>query len=257
MPASGADGEAQAAPYDCRGEFFRFADLVLREYERLKEDLSELKGSQKGRLTVAAPFTTLYHLFPEKLKEYAEQFPQVELTLLDRPQESVIELVQDGEADFGFALESVVPKDLLAIRWKEVETVLMVPPGHPLTAAHPVTLEQLVKYPLILPPRYIKYSGRSALEEQLSALGLDYRVVMESSNVELSSVYVEMGLGISLATVVLDLPALKARKLEFLPLTHYFKPDFIALVMRKDQVVATYKRAFLSALLGKSVFPGA
>jgi len=57
--------------------------------------------------------------------------------------------------------------------------------------------------------------------------------------------------------VVLDLPALKARKLEFLPLTHYFKPDFIALVMRKDQVVASYKNAFVSALLGKAVFPGA
>lgn len=237
--------------------FFRFAELVLREYESLKEDLTELKGSQKGRLTVAAPFTTLYHLFPEKLKEYSEQFPQVELTLLDRPQERVIELVRDGDADFGLALESVVPKDLPTIRWKGVETVLMVPTGHPLTAANRVTLEQLVKYPLILPPGHIKYGGRAALEEQLSALGLDYRVVMESSNVELSSVYVEMGLGISLATVVPDLPALKARKLEFIPLAHYFKPDFLALVMRKDQVVASYKYAFVSVLLGRSVFPGA
>jgi hypothetical protein len=29
------------------------------------------------------------------------------------------------------------------------------------------------------------------------------------------------------------------------------------LVMRKDQLVASYKNAFVSALLGRSVFPGA
>jgi hypothetical protein len=39
---------------------------------------------------------------------------------------------------------------------------------------------------------------------------------MESSNVELTSVYVEMGLGISLARVVMDLPALKRRLLDFM-----------------------------------------
>ena len=27
-------------------------------------DLNELKGIQKGPLRIAAPFTTLYHLFP-------------------------------------------------------------------------------------------------------------------------------------------------------------------------------------------------
>jgi len=233
--------------------FFRFAELVLEKHDRLKEELSELKGSEKGRLKMAAPFTTLYHLFPEKLREYAARFPQVELTLLDRPQEKVIELVRSGDIDFGFALESIVPKDLATIRWKKVETVLMVPVGHPLTAAQPVTLKQLASYPLILPPGNLKYTGRSALEEHLGKLGLEYRIVMESSNVELSSVYVEMGLGISLATVVMDLPALKVRKLEFLSLDHYFEPDHIALVMRKGKVVASYKKAFVSALFGEAV----
>ena len=76
---------------------------------------------------------------------------------------------------------------------------------------------------------------------------------MESSNVELSSLYVETGFGISLATVVRDLSALRQRKLEFLSLDHYFKPDYIALVMRKDKVVVSYKRAFVNTLFGEPV----
>jgi DNA-binding transcriptional LysR family regulator len=236
--------------------FFRFAELVLTAYDGLKDELGELMGLAKGQLTIAAPFTTLYHLFPEKVKEYTSQFPQVELTLLDRNQDKVIELVKEGDVDFGFALESVIPQDLVSIRWQRVETVLMVPTGHALAALRRVTLSDLAAHPLILPPRSLKYTGRSSLEEQFRQLGLNYRIVMESSNVELSSVYVEMGLGISLATIVRGLPATRERRLEFLSLNHYFEPDHIALVMSKDKRVASYKRSFVNVLFGKSVALG-
>jgi DNA-binding transcriptional LysR family regulator len=85
-------------------------------------------------------------------------------------------------------------------------------------------------------------------------LGVDYHIVMESSNVELSSLYAEMGLGISFATVVKDLPELKNRKLEFLPMDHIFKPDYIALVMRKDKTLIPYKDAFVKILFGEAFF---
>jgi DNA-binding transcriptional LysR family regulator len=233
--------------------FFRFAELVLAKYDGLKEQLDELMGVPKGQLKIAAPFTTLYHLFPEKIREYTRQFPQVELTLLDRSQDKVIQLVKEGDVDFGFALQSKIPKDLVSIRWERVETVLMVPTGHPLAALQRVTLSDLAAYPLILPPRNLKCMGRSTLEEQFRLLGLNYRIVMESSNVELSSVYVEMGLGISLATIVRGLPAMRERKLEFLALDHYFEPDYIALVMNKDKVVASYKNSFVNVLFGQPV----
>jgi DNA-binding transcriptional LysR family regulator len=231
--------------------FLKFSESVLKGYEDLAGDLSELKGAQRGPLKIAAPFTTLYHLFPGNLKAYLERFPQVELTLLDRPQGKVVGLVRDGEVDFGLALESIVPKDLVFIRWKRVETVLMVPQGHALVQVRRITWRQLAKYPLIVPPRDLKHTGRIALEEHFQKLGLTYRIAMESSNVELSSLYVETGLGISLATVVRDLPVLKQRKLEFLGLDHYFKPDHLALVMRKDKVVVSYEKAFVNTLFGE------
>jgi DNA-binding transcriptional LysR family regulator len=235
--------------------FLEFCQSVLKGHEQVAGDLSELKTVQKGPLKIAAPFTTLYHLFPELLRDYLVRFPRVEPTLLDRPQGSVVKLVREGDADFGFALESSVPKDLAFIRWKRVETVLMVERGHPLGRLKRVTWKQLAKYPLILPPKDLRYAGRVALEERFEKLGLACRIAMESSNVELSSLYVEMGLGISLATVVRELPALSRRKLEFLSLDHYFKPDHIALIMRKDTAAAAapYKRAFVNVFRGSEV----
>ena len=235
--------------------FFAFAESILESYKSLREDLHELKGSQKGRLKIAAPFTTLYHLFPEVLKEYTERFPQVELTILDRSQQTVIELVKSGDIDFGFTVESEVPGDLAPLRWKKVETALMTPIGHPLAKMRRVTLKQIAQYPLILPPKNLRFTCRRMLEERLQKLGLDYQIVMESSNVELTSLYVEIGLGISFATIVRDLPALKQRRLEFLPMNQLFKPDYIALVMRKDKTLGSYKSSFINILLGESALP--
>lgn len=232
--------------------FLKFSETILERHSSLIEELNEMKGNQKGRLRVAAPFTTLYHLFPLALKHYIIQFPNVELTILDRSQQDILSLIKNGDIDFGLVLESIVPKDLTALRWKKVRTVVITPVGHPLANAKRVTLKQIGKYPLILPPINLKY--RSNLEERFQKLGIDYHIVMESSNVELSSLYVEMGFGISFATVVKDLPELKKRKLEFLPMDHLFKPDYIVVVMRKDKTLISYKEAFVKILFGEAFF---
>jgi len=226
--------------------FFKFSETSLKRYQSLTEELNELKGLQKGLLRMAAPFTTLYHLVPFALKTYITQFPNVELTILDRSQQHILELVKNGDIDFGLVLESNVPKNFTSLRWNKVRTVLMTPLGHALTKAKRVTLKQIGKYPLILPPINLKY--RSNLEERFQKLGIECHVIMESSNVELSSLYVEMGLGISFATIVTDLPELRKRKLAFLSMDHLFKPDHIVVVMRKDKTLVSYKKAFIKIL---------
>jgi len=232
--------------------FFKFSETILERHASLIEELNEMKGIQKGRLRMAAPFTTLFHLFPLALKHYTIKFPNVELTILDRSQLDILDLVKNGDIDFGFVLESIVPKDLAALRWKKVRTVVITPVSHPLVKEKRITLKQIGKYPLILPPVNLKY--RSNLEERFQKLGIDYHIVMESSNVELSSLYVEMGLGISFATVVKDLPELKKRKLEFLSMDHLFKSDYITVVMRKNKTLISYKDAFIKILFEEALF---
>lgn len=230
----------------------QYVESVLQGRERLIEQLSDIKATPKGTLKLAAPFTTLYHLLPATLKEYTHLYPEVELTILDRPQHESIGLLKEGEIDLCFALESLVPKALQSLRWLRVETVLMTPQGHPLAKVDKVTFEQLARYPLILPPKQMGTGCRQRLEKELARLGLRCRIVMESSNVELSSVYVEMGLGISFATVVRELPVLAQRKLQFLPLDHYFEPDCICIVTRREKKLLFYQQDFLDLLLRKS-----
>ncbi len=234
---------------------FAFAGEVLARFEGLKEELQEIQGLPKGRLSLAAPFTTLLHLLPESLKAYRQRFPHVDLILLDRPQQMVLTLVKNAEVDLGLALGSLVPGDLEAHRWRPVETVLMAPPGHPLTRLKRVTWRQIAGYPLILPPRGPEHPGRQLLEEQFRKLGLAYQVMLESTNVELSALYVEMGLGVSFATLVQGQRPLTPRNLVFLSLGHYFKPDHLTVVRRRDRLLPPYKKAFINLLFGDTILP--
>jgi DNA-binding transcriptional LysR family regulator len=230
-----------------------FTQIVLDNYETLQEELAEIKQLPHGRLQLAAPFTTLFHLLPDILQEYRRQFPQVQLTILDRPQESVLQLVKTGAIDFGFVRESVVPGDLQARRWQQVRTVLMTPPDHPLARAGNVSLEEIALYPLIVPPSGLKFSGRRALEELFAKQGVSYRLAMESANVELSYRYVELGLGLAFATLAGDLSLWRHRRLAFIPLDEYFPPDYLAVVMRPGKTLSSYKAAFVDLLFETSI----
>ncbi|MHB8918188.1 MAG: LysR family transcriptional regulator substrate-binding protein, partial [Desulfocucumaceae bacterium] len=105
-----------------------------------------------------------------------------------------------------------------SIRWKKVETVLLTPTGHPLEGIKNVSIRDITQYPLIMPPKSVDYLNRRNLEEVFRKYNLSYRIVIESSNIELSSLYVEMGLGITFATVVKDLSIFKKRGLAVIPL---------------------------------------
>lgn len=226
-----------------------FTRLVLGKYEELQEELAEIKKLSVGRLQIAAPFTTLFHLLPNLLQEYRRQFPHVQLTILDRPQETVLQLVKNGAVDFGFARRSIVPGDLLARPWQQLRTVLMAPRDHPLAGAGRVSLAAIAQYPLIVPPADLTFSGRRLLEEQFARQGLTYRVAMESANVELSHRYVELGLGLAFATLAGDASLWPRRPLVFIPLDEFFPADYLAVVQRPDKTLAPYKTAFLDLLL--------
>ncbi|MFZ5449360.1 MAG: LysR family transcriptional regulator [Thermodesulfobacteriota bacterium] len=236
-------------------KLFAFAQVLLNQWGGLQEELRALQGRPQGPLSLAAPFTTLYHLLPEALLSYLKQYPQVELTLLDRPQTGVFALVRNGDVDFGLGLESRVPKDLEPRRWQPVDTVLLTPLGHPLTRLRRVTWRQIARYPLIVPPRGPESGRRRFLEEHFQKLGLSFRIILESSNVELSARYVEMGLGLAFATLARGLPPDRLRNLAIIPLGHYFKPDHLALVLRRDKVLTPYKLAFINLLFGDKMLP--
>ncbi|MFH1033723.1 MAG: LysR family transcriptional regulator [Pseudomonadota bacterium] len=225
---------------------FSFCEEVLRGQEELLQDLEALQGPGTGRLSLAAPFTSLYQLLPPVISGFSRAFPRVRLKILDRPQEEVIALLLRGEVDFGVALRSRVPAGLRPYRWKTVRTMVMLPRGHALAGASRLDLRQVARYPLILPTAG---GVRAHLEKRLAALGQSVQVVMESSNVELSALYVRQGLGLAFATVAQGDHAPASHGLCLLPLAGAARADHLALVVHRRLRPLPLHEAFRRHLL--------
>ena len=228
--------------------FQRFVKNTLSEMDRTLEDIHALAGRRFGRVSIAAPFTTCFQILPGVLERFAERFPDVCVSVFDRLQHAAVAMVRDGDADLAVALESVVPRGLCAIQWKRVIPVLMVPRGHALAARTRIGINEIAAQKLIVPPPR-RHSGRLILEKAARDAALTLNVVLESSNVELSSQWVEKGLGVSFATIVEGGSFVDGRNIQFVPLDHLLPSGNLAVVMRDNDALQGVRKSFFETLI--------
>lgn len=231
---------------------FLFAEMLVKQQDETIEDILEIKGDKRGRLRIGAQFAVFYYSLPTITQSYMKRFPNVRLILLERPVNDIVPLIQSGDIDFGIALESVVPKDLKMIRWREAGLVLVTPVDHPLTKENKVTPEKIAQYPLIFQPKNLRNLSRNFLEKKFVERGIKYDIAMEASTIELGSKYVEMGLGISIAISGFGLESIKSRRIKFIPVDHLFTPNYICVVLRKDKQLQPHKQAFVDLMFQQS-----
>jgi DNA-binding transcriptional LysR family regulator len=230
--------------------FLRFADILINEQESLVHELKEMKRESIGRLKIVAQFAPLYYFFPEVFRAYRDLFPLVDLFVVERPPREAMELVRQGEVDLAIGTESMVPTDLTTMRLRQLNNFILVPLDCPLGESRQVTLEEIAKYPLIVGPRHMR-TIHQLLLNKFEELKIPYQVIMESSNLVLSSRYVEMGLGTTIfsAWFAIDIPS--KRRLKVISIDHIIKPGHVAVVMRKDKRLQQFQSAFLTIFFDK------
>jgi DNA-binding transcriptional LysR family regulator len=155
-------------------------------------------------VTVAATEYLLTYNLPRSVEQFTAAYPKVRLNLRSDLPRVVAQWVEDGEADLG-----IMPYDRDEPRSSmleyqdlfEREFMLLTSAGHPLARKKRLEPEDLLNYPIILPPR--GSHSQHTLERLLQRHGLANRVqiLMESRTVGVVCHYAALGLGISLLYV--------------------------------------------------------
>ena len=221
-------------------------DLLLPIVERLLLDCDNLKrvGQEfssrvDGRLTVAATHSQARYALPHVVRDFRALFPQVTLHLHQGSPKQVAKMLLTGEADIGVATEALAlyPQlvTLPCYRWTHS---IIVPPGHPLLAhEEPVTLQQLVSYPIITYNQ--GYTGRSHIDDAFARAGLQPEVVLTAMDADVIKTYVELGMGVGIvASIALD-PE-RDQQLRILDARHLFEINLTRLAVRRG----TWLRGF-------------
>jgi DNA-binding transcriptional LysR family regulator len=188
---------------------------------------------EEGNIDLAAGGSTLLHVLPEPLDKFRQAHPGIGLRLHNVTGPAGLVLVRGGYVDFAVGPLLDVPEDLEFYPIVSYHHVLITCLRHPLVGKRKLTLKDISRYALVLPPRNL--STWTLIDSTFREHRLSYEVALEVGGWDVIKKYVEMGLGIS---IVMSVCITGDEKLEVFPLDRFFPRKTYGIVMRKGKVLS-------------------
>lgn len=227
------------------GTFLELVTPIVEGIDTLKTqmDYSERRGSF---IVGAYPDLVMHHL-PRVVQRFRDRYPEVRLRLVARNYLPLIQLIKSGEVDL--AMCSPPPSDdptLEFLKLFQYNVVLMAPPGHQLLRLHPIQLQDIARWPLILSgPESL---SRQRVEQALRSQGISAEVVLAVDNTESIKRYVEIGMGVAICGDFTLHPE-DHDKLGVVRLDHLFTGSVIGVCTLKGKFLGRAVRNFIDTLV--------
>ncbi|UUZ67741.1 LysR substrate-binding domain-containing protein [Polaromonas sp. P2-4] len=154
---------------------------------------------EAGRLRLAFVSTVGFDLLPRWVRAFREQYPKVQLELIEATGDVQLQALERGEIDAGFMLHSpgFAPPGLTCQRIARDPLVVAVPEQSELAGKTTLTLKDLLDQPLVIFPRRILPSLYDAIFAMYHASGQLPRVAQEAIQMQTIVNLVSAGLGVA------------------------------------------------------------
>jgi LysR family cys regulon transcriptional activator len=190
-------GRRFTALTDAGREVLGAIERILGEIANLKTIGAEHAQHAKGSLAVAVTHTQARYALPAVVTAFKKRFPEVKLKLLQGNPHQLAHMVIAGEADLAIATEALDEYDeLVALPGYQWHHCLVVPPGHALEHARPLTLEAIALHPIVTYDP--TFAGRGAIDRAFAARGLAPEVALSALDSDVIKSYVSLGLGVGI-----------------------------------------------------------
>jgi DNA-binding transcriptional LysR family regulator len=219
---------------------------LVEAIDGLDETFASLRESaEHGTVNIAAGGSTIQYLLPPFVEKYTREYPQVDVRLHNVTGKAGLALLRDGEVDFAVGPMFDTPPDIIFHPLVTYEPMLIMRPDHPLAKKKRVTLKDIAKHPLILPPKSL--STHNVVESVFAEHQLDHDVKLEVGGYDVIKRYVELGLGIA---IVMSHCLSGADHLQAIPLRRYFPTRTYGVVLRKGKTLSPAAQRFVEMLCG-------
>lgn len=214
-------------------------DHIKDEFESRHTDLAA------GELIIAAEESTLLYTLPGPIRSFMQQYPGIRLKLANVTGRNGRELVLSDEVDFAVSSMLDTPANMNYSPFVSYSPILIAPKGHALAKIENLTMQDIGKHGLILPPSH--FSSWRLIKMVFALNGVNFNVALEAGGWEVIKSYVGLGLGISIVTNICITDEDKD-KLEIIPLEKYFPSRKYGVVTRKDKVLSSPAQRFIDIL---------
>ncbi len=224
--------------------FLKYAEEMLEGKRRIIASLAEMERVPRGDIVVGANEGTCLHVLPEVFAEFKKLYPNVQVGVTRQERAKILDSVIDNSVDFGIVSMPVTDARLRVVPVHRDELVVIAAPAHPLmkTRAKSVALEELVKYPLLVPK---VGRTRDAIEEMFRERRLKPIISMELESSEVLKRFVAANVGIGFIARSNALSDIKIKALASLQIEGVLIKRDLGLVCRKDKALSRAALAFI------------
>ena len=217
---------------------------MVEGMDSLRDTFAERCGDlNSGFLNIAAGESTILYILPKYLKDFSSMYPGVRIRLHNVTGADGMAMLRADEADFAVGSMIDMPDDLSYFPVFNFSPTLIMPVGHPLAECDHVTLEDIARYNLILPPRYLSTWG--VVKSVFQQHNIQHNVSLEAGGWEVIKKYVEMGLGISIVT---DICLEDSDNLAKIPVSEFFPTRSYGIVIRRGKFIPAQAKRFIELL---------
>ncbi|MDR0717600.1 MAG: CysB family HTH-type transcriptional regulator, partial [Azoarcus sp.] len=224
-------------------EVLVMVERMLIDAANIKRLAEQYASTDAGQLTVATTHTQARYALPPVVTAFKRDFPKVHLKLHQGSPAEIAQMLLDGEADIGVATETIaaVP-ELVSFPYYSWRHAVIVPAGHPLAAVQPLTLQDVVNYPIIT--YHEGFTGRARIDSAFAAGELTPAIVMSALDADVIKAYVGLGLGIGIvASMAYD--AARDTDITLLESAHLFPENVTRIAVRRGQYLRGFAYRFM------------
>lgn len=231
---------------DAGQRFVQVAQTLVDMSEGLEREMRAYAVGESGKLLVGSLPITGAYVLPRVLPTFAQQFPGVELQLMEDTSSHLEQLLVRGKIDVSLLTMPISDPSLEIIPAIQEEIFLAVPSHHPLAKRKEVDLAEVADQPFIL---LKEGQGFRTISLRLcEQAGFRPRIVFESSNIQTVQSLVAAGMGLSFAPKMITLAPGTIEPPVYLRIKT--KPSrTLVVAYRKDRPLSRPAEAFVRCLI--------
>jgi LysR family transcriptional regulator, hydrogen peroxide-inducible genes activator len=234
--------------------FVERAQMILDMSNQLIKEMDDISQMRKGKLTVGSLPITGAHVLPLVLPTFKEQYPDIEVVLMEDTTSRLESLTASGQTDISLLSLPIADHNLDYEPLIEEEICLAVPPNHPLAEKHTptndgslpaITLAELSSESFIVLKRGQGF--RQIAFDLCEQAGFVPHVVFESTNIETVQSLVAAGMGLAFVPHMVT----RSKWSELVPVYFSLKnrpTRTLVIAYRKDRYVTKAAEAFIQTM---------
>jgi DNA-binding transcriptional LysR family regulator len=239
-------GRQGVVPTPAGRTLLQHARAILRQAERLHEDLGAYSGGLAGQIRVLSNTNALTEFLPEALSSFLSSHPNVSVDLEERLSDEIVGLIAEGVADLGIVAGTVDAGGLETYPFRRDRFVLVVSGEHPLAKRTKIAFEDVLDHD------FVGLDRSSALQRFLAGkavrIGRPLRLRVQLRSFDAVCRLVECGVGIGIVPETTARRVQKTMAIAVVPLTDPWAVRELTICVRNMKELPLYARQLVEHL---------